>query len=62
MNETICKDCGWRYEDPNPKGMGIHRPPVRCLKCDGRMLTRPIVPESISKFACGLQLEDEDDA
>lgn len=59
MNEVICRHCGWIWEDT--PGMGVHRGPTNCVKCDGKMIIRPI-PQSIAKFACGLQLEGEDDS
>lgn len=42
MNECVCRKCGWKYEDPNPNGMGIHQSPIYCIKCDGKMIIRRI--------------------
>ena len=56
MNEVVCRACGWKHVDTT--GMGTHRPLLNCLECGGKMIVRP-VPESLAKFACGLQLDDE---
>lgn len=41
--EWRCIVCRWLYVDP--KGMGVHRVPIACPECGGKMRGAPVPTE-----------------